>query len=84
MVTSTSPGEEVNILIIRDGKEKPVRVKIGKRPKYSRIGKEEIWKDFQFPDLDWLKEEFSSEKLKQRLDRLEKEIEALRRKLGRD
>lgn len=84
MVTSTSPGEEVNLLIIRDGKEKLVRVKIGKRPKYSRIGKEEIWKDFQFPDLDWLKEEFSSEKLKQRLDRLEKEIEALRRKLGRD
>ncbi len=84
MVTSTSPGEEVNLLIIRDGKEKPVRVKIGKRPKYSRIGKEKIWKDFQFPDLDWLKEEFSSEKLRQRLDRLEKEIETLRRKLSRD
>ncbi len=84
MVTSTSPGEEVNLLIIRDGKEKPVRAKIGKRPQYSRIGKEKLWNDLQFLDLNRLKEEFSSKKLKQKLDRLEKEIETLRRELGTD
>jgi len=84
MVTSTPPGEEVNLLIVREGKEKPIRAKMGKRPRYSRIGKGNLWQNLQFPDLSRLRKEFSSEKLRQRLDRLEREMEALRRKLGTD
>lgn len=84
MVTSTPPGEEVNLLIVREGKEKLVRAKMGKRPQYSRIGQGDLWQNFRFPDLSRLKKEFSAEKLKQKLDRLEKEIESLRRKLGTD
>jgi len=84
MVTSTPPGEEVNLLIVREGEERPIRAKMGKRPRYSRIGKGDLWQNFQFPDLSRLRKEFSSERLRQRLDRLEREMEALRRKLGTD
>jgi serine protease Do len=84
MVTSTSPGKQVKLLIIRDSKEMWMEVKIGKKPKYSRIGKEETWRDFQFPDLDWLKEEFSSEGIKEKLEKLEEQIEKLKQRLDSD
>jgi len=84
MVISTFPGKEVKILIIRDGRERWIEVKIGKKPKYSRIGKEETWRDFQFPDLDWLKQEFSSEGIKEKLEKLEEQIEKLKQRLDSD
>lgn len=84
LVTSTSPEKQVKLLIIRDSKEMWMEVKIGKKPKYSRIGKEETWRDFQFPDLDWLKEEFSSEGIKEKLEKLEEQIEKLKQRLDSD
>ncbi len=85
MVVSTPPGEEISLLLVRDGEEKSVKVTIGKKPKYSRIGKEErLWQNFPFPDLSKLKENLFSEKIRERLDELEKEVEKLKRKLGAD